>query len=61
MICRKCMAVMKSGTSYEKRKGEGRPSARRFHECRKCGDKIYANESNFIECLKSVSDKYRRK
>lgn len=55
------MAVMKSGTSYEKRKGEGRPSARRFHECRKCGDKIYANESNFIECLKSVSDKYRRK
>ena len=44
------MIVMGTGTSYEQNK-DGKHSARRFHECKKCGDKIYTKEPNFQEYL----------
>lgn len=37
---------METGTSYEQNR-EGKSSARRFHECKKCHDKVYTKEPNF--------------
>lgn len=50
MVCKRCMTVMATGTTYEQKK-DGKSSARRFHECKKCGDKIYTKEPNFQEYL----------
>lgn len=33
MLCKKCMMVMGTGTTYEQNK-DGKPSAKRFHECK---------------------------
>ena len=55
------MTVMGTGTTYEQKKGEDKPSARRFHECKKCGDKIYTKEPNFQECMNNAAEKSRNK
>lgn len=60
MLCRRCMTVMETGTTYEQRKGDNKPSARRFHECKKCGDKVYTKEPNFQECMNKASEKSRK-
>lgn len=51
MLCKRCMNVMKTGTTYEQKKGDGKPLARRFHECKKCHDKVYTKEPNFQELI----------
>lgn len=61
MICKRCMTVMGTGTTYEQRKGGNRPSAKRFHECKKCGDKIYTKEPNFQEYMSKVSEKCKNR
>ena len=55
------MKVMGTGTTYEQRKDEHKPSARRFHECKKCGDRVYTNESNFQEYMNKASEISRNK
>ena len=60
MLCRRCMTVMATGTTYEQRK-DGKPSSRRFHECKKCHDKVYTKESNFQEYINKASEKCRNK
>lgn len=60
MVCKRCMIVMGSGTTYEK-KEDGKSSARRFYSCKKCHDKIYTKESNFQEYLIQASEKYRKR
>lgn len=60
MLCKKCMVVMEAGTSYEQNR-EGKSSARRFHECKKCHDKVYTKEPNFQECMNKASEKSRNK
>lgn len=60
MLCRKCMIVMTTGTTYEQNK-EGRSSVRRFYECKKCHDKVYTKELNFQECMNKASEKCRNK
>lgn len=60
MICKRCMIVMGTGTTYKQNK-DGKSSAKRFHECKKCGDKIYTKEPNFQECMSNVSEKCRSK
>lgn len=54
MLCKKCMTAMESGTIYEKDK-VGKTSARRFHECKKCHDKVYTKEYNSQECMSKSS------
>lgn len=61
MLCKRCMAVMKTGTMYEQKKGDDKPSARRFYECKKCHDKVYTKEPDFQECMNKASEKSRRK
>lgn len=61
MLCKRCMAVMRTGTTYEQRKDNGGASARRFRECRKCRDKVYTCEPNFQEYMNKVSNKYRNR
>ena len=56
MLCKKCMTVMETGTTYEQNK-DGKPSANRFHKCQKCHDKIYTKEPNFQECMSKASEK----
>lgn len=51
MLCRKCMVVMKSGTSYEQKKNNNSKGYKRYDECPKCHDKIYNNLPNFQETL----------
>lgn len=60
MLCKRCMTVMGTGTTYEHRK-DGRLSARRFHECQKCHDKIYTKEPSFQECISKASEKCKNK
>lgn len=60
MLCRKCMIVMATGTTYEQNKN-GRSSARRFYECKKCHDKVYTKEPNFQKCMNKASEKCRNK
>lgn len=50
MLCRRCMTIMKSGTTYEQKKGGGYLH-KRFHECRECHNRIYTKEPNFQEYL----------
>ena len=54
------MTVMGTGTTYEQRKGDGKTSARRFYECKKCHDKVYIKEPNFQECMGRISEKSRK-
>ncbi len=58
MLCKRCMIVMRTGTTYEKKNGEGL-SARRFYECKKCHDKIFTKEPNFQEYINRASKKQR--
>ena len=60
MLCKKCMVVMETGTTYEQNK-DGKPSAKRFHECKKCHDKVYTKEPNFQEYMNKASDRGRNK
>lgn len=60
MLCRRCMVVMGAGTRYEQNK-DGKSSNRRFHECKKCHDKVFTNEPNFQEFMNKVSEKCRNK
>lgn len=55
------MVVMGTGTRYEQKKGQDKPSHRRYFECGKCHDKIYTNSLNFQEMLKKESEKRRNK
>lgn len=55
MLCKRCMTVMGTGTTYEQRK-DGKSSARRYYECKKCHDKVYTKEHNFQECMNKVTD-----
>lgn len=57
MLCKRCMTVMETGTTYEQRKNGGKPSARRFYECKKCHDKVYVREPNFQEYMSKASKK----
>ena len=52
------MTVMATGTTYEQRR-DGKSSARRFHECKKCHDKVYTKEHNFQECMNKATDECR--
>jgi len=51
MICKRCKVIMKSGTTYEQKSNEMKSSAQRFHECKKCKERIYTKEPNFQELL----------
>lgn len=53
------MVVMGTGTTYEQRK-EGRSSARRYYECKKCHDKVYTKEPNFQELLAKESERSKK-
>lgn len=53
------MIVMRTGTSYEQKKGQDNPSHRRYFECGKCHDKIFTNTPNFQEILVRESEKSR--
>lgn len=61
MLCKRCMTVMEAGTTYEQKKGQDRPSHRRFHECKKCHDKVYTKEPNFQEILDKESERSRNR
>lgn len=52
------MSTMGTGTTYEQKK-DGKLSSRRFHECKKCHDKVYTKEHNFQECVSKASVKWR--
>lgn len=54
------MSEMEPGTTYEKSK-DGKPSAKRFHECKKCHDKVYTKEPSFQECMSKASENYRNR
>lgn len=60
MVCKRCMTVMGTGTTYEQNK-DGKYSARKFHECKKCHDKIYTKESNFQEYISKSLEKHRNR
>ena len=55
MLCKRCMTVMGTGTTYEQIK-DGKSSARRYYECKKCHDKVYTKEHNFQECMNKATD-----
>lgn len=61
MLCKRCLTVMGTGTSYEQKKGQDKPSHRRYFECGKCHDKIYTNAPNFQEIMRNESEKSRNK
>ena len=52
------MTVMGTGTTYEQKKDD-KSSHKRFHECKKCHEKVYTNEPNFQECMSKASEKCR--
>lgn len=54
------MIVMGTGTTYEQKK-DGKSSARRFHECKRCHDKVYTKEPNFQEFMDKASKKSRNR
>ena len=60
MLCKRCMTVMGTGTRYEQNK-DGKSSAKRYHKCKKCHDKVYTKEPNFQECISRVTDRCRKK
>lgn len=51
MLCKKCMTVMETGTTYEQNK-DGKASAKRFYECKKCYNKIYTKDPNLKKYMK---------
>lgn len=51
------MTVMKTGTRYEKNKGQDRPSYKKYFECNNCHNRFYTNKPNFKEYLKNTSEK----
>lgn len=57
MLCKRCMVVMKSGTSYEQKKNGNRKGYRRYDECPKCHEKIFSNAPNFQETLAKETEK----
>lgn len=57
MLCKRCMKIMETGTSYEKRNGHDNTSHRRYYECKKCHDRVYLNAPNFQEYLHKASSK----
>lgn len=57
MLCKKCMTVMKSGTTYEQKKEDNKSLARRFYRCNNCHDKIYTKEPNFQEYMSRALQK----
>lgn len=61
MLCKRCMVVMGTGTRYEQRKGQERPLYKRYYECGKCHDRVYANIPNFKDLLVKESGKSGRK
>ncbi len=61
MFCRRCMIVMGTGTRYEQKKGQDRPSYSRYFECGKCHDRVYTNAPNFQETMIKVTEKSRNK
>lgn len=60
MLCKRCMSVMNTGTTYEQKRN-GRSLSRRFCECKKCHDKVYTKEPNFQECMNKMSGKWRNR
>ncbi len=54
------MTVMETGTTYEQNK-EGKSLAKRFHECKKCHDKVYTKEPNFQKYMSKASEKCRNR
>lgn len=54
------MTTMRSGISYERSK-DGKLFTRRFHECKKCHDKVYTKEPSFQECMSKSSENYRNR
>jgi len=60
MLCKKCMAIMETGTTYEQKK-DGKSLARRFYKCKKCHSKVYTKEYNFQEYVREVIEKWRNK
>lgn len=61
MVCKKCMEVMKAGTTYEQKKEGGKSSARRYYKCKKCHDKVYTKEPNFQEYMSKALKKCRNR
>ena len=61
MLCKRCMVVMGTGTTYEQKKGQSKPSHRRFCECNNCKDRVYINSPNFQEVMKRESEKNRKR
>ncbi len=53
------MTVMEIGTRYEQNRGQNKPSHRRYFECGKCHDRVYANAPNFQECMNKALEKKR--
>lgn len=60
MLCKRCMSIMRTGTTYEQKKN-GDYSHRRYYECRKCKNKIYTKEPNFQVYMCKASEKCRNK
>lgn len=61
MICKRCMVVMGAGTTYERRNEKDESLAKRFYECKKCGERVYTHEPNFQECMSRASEKHRNR
>ena len=57
MLCKRCMTIMEPGTSYEHKKEQDKPSHRRYFECGKCYERVYANIPNFQEMLERNKEK----
>lgn len=45
MLCKRCLVIMKSGTTYEQ-KNQNNKRYKRFNKCPKCHEKIYNNSPN---------------
>lgn len=61
MLCKRCMVVMKSGTSYGQKKNSNGKGYRRFDECPKCHERFFNNSPNFQETLVRETEKSRRR
>jgi hypothetical protein len=51
MLCKRCMVVMKAGTTYEQKGKDGgkrQISHKRFCQCPKCKDRIYTNFEEYL-------------
>lgn len=60
MLCKRCMNIMRSGTTYESNSRNGKPYSRRFYECKKCHDKFYIKEPNSQEYMNKALEKCRK-